>query len=254
MSDPEILAIERVAFDAWPAAEVRALGGWRLRFNHGVTNRGSSVWPGPGEGGPPLDARIAEVERFYAGRGAPAYYQICDAADPPGLDAELEARGYARATPVSVEVADAARVAAAAPTGIDASCADRLDEAWFDVSGRRGRFQGDAVAVYRGLLERIDGRAGFARVRADGEVVAVGLAFAAPPWAGISSMLTLPALRGRGFGAAVLGALARWAAGRGARRLYLGVEVDNAVARRLYARVGFAPRYGYHYRRGPAPR
>ena len=41
MADPETLAIERVAFDAWPAAEVRVLGGWRLRFNHGVTNRGS---------------------------------------------------------------------------------------------------------------------------------------------------------------------------------------------------------------------
>ena len=40
MRDPEVLAIEKVAFEAWPAAEVEALGGWRLRFNHGITNRG----------------------------------------------------------------------------------------------------------------------------------------------------------------------------------------------------------------------
>ena len=251
MADPEILAIERVAFDAWPAAEVRTLGGWRLRFDHGVTNRGSSVWPGPGASEQALEVRIAEVERFYAERGAAACYQLSAASDPPELDAALAARGYETHSPVSVEVASTARVAAlATPRDVEVLCADALDEAWFDVSGRRGRFHGEAVAVYRGLLERLAGRAGFARVSAEGEVVAV----AAAPWAGVFSMLTLPAWRGRGLGEAVLGESARWARGRGASRLYLQVEADNASARRLYARAGFEPRYPYHYRRAPAPR
>lgn len=250
LSDPEILAVERVAFDAWPAAEVRALGGWRLRFNHGVTSRGSSVWPGPGASGGTLDARIAAVERFYAERGGAACYQLCPAADPPELDAVLAARGYEVVTPVSVELASAARVAAlAAPRGFEACCTGALDEAWFEVSGRQGRFRGEAVAVYRGLLDRLAGRAGFARVSLDGAVVAVGLTVAAAPWAGVFSMLTLPAWRRRGLGTAVLGACARWAQGRDAERLYLQVEEDNATARRLYARAGFEPRYPYHYRR-----
>ena len=252
MADPEILAIERVAFDAWPAAEVRALGGWRLRFNHGVTSRGSSVWPGPGAGAGEgtLDARIAAVERFYAERGGAACFQLCPAAEPAELDAVLAARGYEVVTPVSVELANAARVAAlGVPRGLEARCTDALDEAWFEVSGRQGRFHGEAVAVYRGLLDRLAGRAGFARVSQGGAVVAVGLTVAAPPWAGVFSMLTLPAWRGRGAGAAVLGACARWAQGRGAERLYLQVETDNASARRLYARAGFEPRYPYHYRR-----
>ena len=29
------------------------------------------------------------------------------------------------------------------------------------------------------------------------------------------------------------------------------VEVENEPARRLYARAGFRPSYGYHYRRQP---
>lgn len=33
-ADPDV--IERLAFDAWPAAEVEEQDGWRLRFNHGV--------------------------------------------------------------------------------------------------------------------------------------------------------------------------------------------------------------------------
>jgi len=252
--DAEILAIERVAFEAWPAAEAQALGGWRLRFNHGVTSRGCSVWPGPGAADTPLAARIAAVERFYAERGAAASYQISPAADPPELDAALAARGYETTVPVSVELSSAGAVAAlAAPRGAEALCSDALSEEWFEISGRRGRFQGDAVAVYRALLERLHGRAGFALVRAGGEAVAVGLSVAAPPWAGVFSMLTLPAWRGKRLGEAVLGAIARWAQGRGASRLYLQVESDNAPARRLYARVGFAPRYEYRYRR-EAPR
>jgi GNAT superfamily N-acetyltransferase len=246
----EILAIERVAFEAWPAAEVQALGGWRLRFNHGVTSRGSSVWPGPGASDAALAARLEAVERFYAERGAGAAYQISPAADPPQLDAALAARGYETTVPVSVELAGAAGVAAlATPPGAEAVCGDELSEAWFEISGRRGRFQGEAVAVYRAMLERLRGRAGFALVRVGGEAVAVGLSVASPPWAGVFSMLTLPAWRGKRLGEAVLGAIARWAQGRGATRLYLQVESDNAPARKLYARVGFAPRYEYHYQR-----
>jgi GNAT superfamily N-acetyltransferase len=246
----EILAIERVAFEAWPAAEVQALGGWRLRFNHGVTNRGSSVWPGPGAGDAPLAERIDAVERFYSERGAAAVYQISPAADPPELDAALAARGYEKSVPVSVELAGAAGVAAlATPPGAEAVCGDELSEEWFEISGRRGRFQGEAVAVYRAMLERLRGRAGFALVRVGSEAAAVGLSVASPPWAGVFSMLTLPVWRGKRLGEAVLGAIARWAQGRGATRLYLQVESDNAPARKLYARVGFAPRYEYHYRR-----
>ena len=246
----EILAIERAAFESWPAAEVAALDGWRLRFNHGVTNRGSSVWPGRGESERPLDARVEAVERWYAERGAIACYQLSPAADPPELDAALAARGYESFAPVSVEAASAAQVAALGPPdGAEVRCVESLDEAWFELSGRRGRFRGDEVAVYRALLGRLAGRAGFVLVQVDRGAAAVGLGVLAPPWAGVFSMLTLPAFRGRRLGEAVLGALARWALERGASQLYLQVEVDNAAARRLYTRVGFTPRYAYHYRR-----
>jgi GNAT superfamily N-acetyltransferase len=248
----EILALERTAFDAWPAAEVVPLGGWRLRFNHGVTSRGSSVWPGPCEGPLSLAERLDAVERFYAERGAAALYKLSPVADPPSLDAVLAERGYELREPVSVELADAARVAALAPPpGCDAECSDAMPEDWFELSGRRGRFTGGAVAVYRALLGRLAGRAGFALARLEGEPAAVGLCVAGPPLAGVFSMLTLPGFRGRRLGEAVLGSAARWAAARGAARLYLQVDADNAPARRLYARAGFVPRYQYAYRSQP---
>jgi GNAT superfamily N-acetyltransferase len=252
-ADADILAIERAAFEAWPAAEVAALAGWRLRFNHGVTSRASSVWPGPGPSEPPLAARLAVVERFYAERGAVALYQLSPAAEPPELEAALAARGYEAVGSVSVEVASAAQVAELeAPRATEVLCSERLGAEWFELSGQRGRFRGPDVAVYRALLERLAGRAGFALARVEGRAVAVGLGVVAPPWAGVFSMLTLPEQRGRRLGEAILLAVARWARSRGATRLYLQVETDNAPARRLYARVGFEPRYAYHYRRQAA--
>jgi GNAT superfamily N-acetyltransferase len=251
LADAEILAIERAAFAAWPAAEVLPLGGWRLRFDHGVTQRGSSVWPGPGESELPLAARIEAAERCYAERGAKASFQLSPVADPRELDAALAARGYETpAAPVSVEIAALEPLAANhAFHGVEAVCTHELSEEWFDLSGRQGRFHGADVEVYRALLDRLSGRAGFALARVDGQAAAVGLAVVAPPWAGVFSMLTLPAQRGRRLGEAVLGAIARWVQARAASQLYLQVESDNAPARRLYARAGFVPRYAYHYRR-----
>jgi GNAT superfamily N-acetyltransferase len=62
-------------------------------------------------------------------------------------------------------------------------------------------------------------------------------------------MLTLESYRRQRLAEAVLAAIARWAGERGAERMYLQVELENAPARSLYARVGFRPRYAYHYRR-----
>ena len=255
MADAEILAIERAAFEAWPAAEVVPLDGWRLRFNHGVTNRASSVWPGPGASELSLAARIDAAERFYAERGAAAAFQLSPAADPAELDVALAARGYESRSPVSVETAALAPLTASAGLpDVEALCAEELSEEWFNLSGRRGRFRSTDAVVYRALLERLAGRAGFALVRVGGRAAAVGLGVLAPPWAGVFSMLTLPTQRGRRLGEAVLAAIAAWAQGRGASQAYLQIESDNAAARRLYARAGFAPRYAYHYRRQAAPR
>jgi ribosomal protein S18 acetylase RimI-like enzyme len=249
--ESQVEEIEGAALRAWPAAEVRELGGWRLRFMSGVTNRGNSVWIGrEAEGGRDLLSRIREAEAFYRARGVAPMFQVTPLA-PEELDPVLAERGYRAHTRTSVHAAGTARVASLPlPEGVSAWCEPALDPAWFEVSGHRGRFQGEAVAVYAGLLARLGDRAGFARARtADGEIAAVGLGFCAPPLAGISSMLTLPAQRGRRLGLAVLVALARWAGERGAARLYLQVEDQNASALALYARAGFTRLYGYHYRR-----
>ena len=247
----EVLSIERAAFEAWQAEQVVPLGPWRVRFMHGVTDRANSVWAGPGMPESGFARAAAEVEAFYAARARPALFQISPICDPR-LDALLAARGYERFDEVSVQVARAADVARIAPrAGVLAGCDGELSEAWFALSGTRGRFHGSASVVYRAFLARIASRAGFAWAREAGasELGAVGLTIVAAPLAGVFSMLTAPERRQRGLAEAVLGELARFALSRGAERLYLQVSADNAPACALYARAGFRESHRYHYRR-----
>jgi ribosomal protein S18 acetylase RimI-like enzyme len=216
---------------------------------HGVSRRGNSVWPGASrdrDDARSRAARVEEAERWYAARGAPAMFQL-DPARHPELDALLAERGYAVDAPVSVQVADARDV----PRGAGATVSRILDDAWFDVSARRGRFA-RVVDTYRGLLSRIGQRARYALAEVGGVPAAVGMGVLDGERMGVFSMLTVPEARRRGGARAVLAGLAAEAMSSGAPRLYLLVERDNAPALALYSAASFREIYGYHYRVAPA--
>lgn len=56
----------------------------------------------------------------------------------------------------------------------------------------------------------------------------------------LDDLYVLPAARGRGTGAALLAAVRTEAAARGVRALHVEVGPENATARRLYMRAGYA--------------
>lgn len=61
----------------------------------------------------------------------------------------------------------------------------------------------------------------------------------APDLVNLYQMWIAPEVRGRGVARDMLGHAMRWAQGRGARRMELGVNCANAGAVRLYERAGF---------------
>lgn len=247
-----IQELESAAFDAWPADEVLTLGGWRLRFNHGVTHRANSVWTIAWDGTFPLDRVLDRVETMYAERGLPAQLQITAAALPASLDDALAHRGYEARLGTEVWTTPLSRLAPdEAPREIEVRCSTDLDEEWFDLSGRRGRFRGEEIPVYRRMMERLVGRAGFVIARRDGVPAATGLVVASVGRVGVFAMRTLEEHRQQGLARAVLAAIGSFAAARDAAELYLQVETDNEPALALYAQCGFRREYGYHYRRAP---
>jgi len=242
--------LELLAAAAWPAAEVKSLDGWLLRFNDGVTRRANSVWPNEAGEELPLDQKLAAVEDFYRGRGLPARYQICPAARPADLDALLARHNYRQDAHTSVQVAPVGvvREQTGSWPGLEVAIAERLTEDWFTTyclaDGIPEREQGPR----RGILERIKDCVGFATARLRTETIAVGLGVCAGGWLGLFCMGTRPEFRRRGTALALLQALANWGGQRGAHDVYLQVMDNNAPARALYARAGLQTLYSYHYR------
>jgi GNAT superfamily N-acetyltransferase len=61
------------------------------------------------------------------------------------------------------------------------------------------------------------------------------------PYAYVSELFVSEEARGAGVGAALMAEAERLAAARGVPRMMVGVLAGNAVAERLYARLGFVP-------------
>jgi predicted GNAT family acetyltransferase len=70
---------------------------------------------------------------------------------------------------------------------------------------------------------------------------------------GLYDVFTHPDARGQGLARRLCGHLLATAHMAGAEVAYLQVDADNAPARAIYQRLGFADAYSYHYRtRDPA--
>ncbi|RZQ65797.1 GNAT family N-acetyltransferase [Amycolatopsis suaedae] len=223
---------------AVPARHVSGAGGWWLRHDAAGSWWAGSVLPHHDAAPAELPGRIAHAERFYAGHGATACFQISPGACPATLDAALAARGYVLRSPMSLRTATTATLVG------EPRHAVRLDDHpapdWMHVAG--------AGPAEREVLDRIRLPAAYATAVIGGTPVAVGRAVADTGWAGVFGMATLPEARGRGAARAVLAALAGWARDHAADRMYLQVEPGNTAAERLYDRLGFTEICAYHYR------
>lgn len=248
-----ILLIETLAANAWPAAEVVALDGWRLRFTRGVTRRANSVWPNIDEGAVALEEKLDLVERLYGDHGLPATYQICDAMQPARLDEVLDERGYVACAHSHVQTASLRRLMQKLPPlqyfpHYEIEVAEEFDEDWFELYCGSEGLRGAAESVRRAILERIGPLHGFVTLHSAGAPAAVGLGVVEEGWLGIFCMATLPEYRRQSAARCILRTLVVWARLYEAHHAYLQVMDDNPAARGLYAAVGFQPAYHYHYR------
>jgi N-acetylglutamate synthase len=250
-----ITELERMAAAHWRGTEEEWLGDWLLRAAGGFTGRANSALP-LGDPGLPLEAALAAVTRWYQARALPPMIAvptpIAAGFPAPGLDRELSRRGWgARPGPAFVMLADLPLPASAAefPAGRDIQVSREPDDAWAATYHYRG--QDYLPPVARQVLTSADEQS-FVSIR-DGEtVLAIARLSVVGGWAGLTAVEVHPGHRRQGLGVAVTAAAAQEAARRGASRLFLQVEVDNAPAQALYAGLGFRVSHRYHYRVAPA--
>jgi N-acetylglutamate synthase len=242
--------LERTAAFGWRAPDEATLGDWLLRAAEGFTGRANSALAigDPGRG---LPAVVEQVERWYRARNLPPMIAVAFPLGRPedsAVDRLLEERGWPVHHGAIVMTADPGAVRFPADGVTYINLADEPDEGWLSLYRYRGQVP---PPISRHMLMSAPWQA-FASVREAGRTVAIGRVAAAEDWAGLTAIEVHPHHRRRGLGQVVTAALVAAAIDHGATGMYLQVGNDNAAARALYRRMGFADHHGYHYRVAPA--
>lgn len=229
------------------------MDGWLVRFSPGKAKRARCI-NAVAAGRLPLAHKLSLAEQVYRDAGLPMVVRITPFSQPPSLDTELAARGYATLDDTRVMVCPVLPEAAptALPPGLQwtALPAGPFAEA---VGALRGSPPAQREAQAERLRHSPVPYHGFAIVsEGDGRVVACGQFAREADLVGLYDVFTDPAERGRGLASLLCRRLLSLAAAAGARTGYLQVEADNAPARAIYHRLGFADGYAYHYREAPA--
>jgi ribosomal protein S18 acetylase RimI-like enzyme len=246
--------------NASSAPEQRWLDGWLLRHCAVKAKRSRCIYPlAPGR--LPLAERLALARAVYHEAGLPMVLRLHSAAgaallDETGrpLDAALAAAGMASIDDTLVLVqpdlagaALAAQLDAPLPRGL------RLEPvqpaAYAELIGdlRGSPVEQRAAHARRLALAPVPHR-GMALRNTHGELLACGQYAREHARVGLYDVAVPVAQRGHGWSAVLCAALLERARAEGARMAYLQVEADNTPARKVYARLGFAVAYTYHYR------
>jgi len=251
--DPLLLQrVEDAGLNASAPPQQLWLDGWLVRFSPGKAKRARCI-NAVAAGVRPVAHKLREAEALLTSAQLPMVLRITPFTQPAGLDAELAWRGYGAIDDTRVMVA---------PT-FDASEPPALLRGLsFEPLGHTalaaavGALRGSPLAQRQAHAERLASSpvpftALAIRRAADGAIVACGQSAREADLVGLYDVFVDPSLRGRGLARTLCARLLADAREAGAASAYLQVEADNASARAVYARLGFADGYGYHYRVRP---
>ena len=238
--------IEDAGLNASAPPQQRWLDGWIVRFSPGKAKRARCV-NAVAAGCSSLGDRLAACEQVFAEAQLPLIVRVTPFSQPRDLDDRLAERGLLRFDDTRVMAAALAdEPAPALPDGL------RLNALALEPFARRvGELRGSPLSQRQAHAERLLNSPVpfFAfELTLDGETVACGQIALENDLVGIYDVFTSVASRGRGHATLLCRHLLSQARARGARHAYLQVESDNLPARAVYARLGFADAYGYHYR------
>jgi len=239
--------VEDAGLNASAPPQQRWLDGWLLRLSPGKAKRARCI-NAVAEGRLPIEQRLHHARRAFVSAGLPMIVRITPFTQPPHLDEHLAAQGFHTLDDTRVMVCPTLSDvrSTALPDGCRIESLGPVDFAE-QVGGLRGSPPLQRLAHAERLANSPVQFHGFAMFRGE-QVLACGQYAIEDELVGLYDVFTAEAARGEGHAQALCRAILVHALNRGARTAYLQVEGDNAPARAIYHRLGFADGYAYHYR------
>lgn len=241
MTDPLALRAELAGLDASAPPQQTDIDGWLIRLSPGKAKRSRCI-NALRQGTLPLDELLARCQRAFDAAGLPLAVRVTPWSQPADLDARLAAKGWG-----AFDAADVMVLGALLPDPAPAAL-QALDAPGY--AALVGALRGSSATAIAAHAERIANAPvpyqGFALRDATGQLLACGQMVVAGELVGLYDIAS--AAPRQGHGERLCRALLALAHAQGARQAYLQVGSDNAVAQRLYARLGFVFAYRYHYR------
>jgi GNAT superfamily N-acetyltransferase len=161
------------------------------------------------------------------------------------IHADLGAAGLAEALPVSADASSPGVM-----PGLAGLVVERCEPAAYAdlIGGLRGTPAAQRAAHARRLMQAPVPHVALTLRNAHGDLLACGQYAREDRRVGLYDVAVPTEHRGQGWGRRLCATLLAQARADGARLAYLQVEADNAPARAIYHRLGFADGYAYHYR------
>jgi len=234
---------EDAGLNASAPPQQAAVDGWLIRLSPGKAKRSRCV-NALAAGTLPLDDLLARCQHSFDAAGLPLIVRVTPFSQPADLDAQLAAKGWFSFDAADVMVLDRLPEL---PSAVGLTSLDV--PAYADLVGQ---LRGSSAVAIAAHAERMQASPvpyqGFAMRDAEGALLACGQIAREGDIVGLYDIFTPPQQRGQGHAYRLCLALLGQARFDGASQAYLQVGSDNAVAQRVYARLGFRFAYRYHYR------
>ncbi|MBU4530246.1 MAG: GNAT family N-acetyltransferase [Hoeflea sp.] len=231
---------------AWPAEQESDVRGWVARRSGGSIRRVNSLNQLPDSQA--IDDRlIDQVEEHYAGFGQPALVRVMSFAGASST--ALSKRGYSQEGATTTLHAEIDSTGRASEQGV--SVWPEPNQDWLTA---RNRIAASDPAIFRSMLEMIEGPKLFSGVEVDGTIQSVAYGVIVDGLLVIEAVATDAAHRSRGLARNTVKSLLNWAASQGVDAVVLQVVTENEPARALYRSLGFSTElFDYTYMRQPQP-
>ena len=243
MALPDTLTFEKAGLEAWPGIEVEWDGQWVRRAAGGYTKRANSLQCFDPADDADAEARLAAGVAWFAARNIPPVVRTTPLASA-SLNAVLDAQGWAE---IDHSHLYAMELGSHAPDPRGRTT-DLLDPHFLSAQQALQNYSDARLAQMRAVLAVMAVPACGIVIERDGVAVASGLMAIADGVVITGNVVTNPARRRQGLGAAMMRTGFAWAKAQGATIAALNVQADNAAGKALYASLGYRHQYDYTYR------